>query len=100
IAVAGSNGSVTVNGLPAQVVMTQVEGALDRLVIDGRGGADVIDATGLPAGSIGLEMFGGLGNDVMIGSGGDDLMFGGDGDDQAMMGAGNDTFVWNPGDDN
>ena len=76
------------------------EQANDRLTLNGLGGDDVIDATGLEADGIQLTMNGGLGDDILIGSEGDDLINGGDGNDTALMGAGDDTFVWNPGDDN
>ena len=76
------------------------EAANDRLILNGQGGDDVINASGLEAGAVQLTINGGLGNDIIIGSEGDDLINGGDGNDTALMGAGNDTFVWNPGDDN
>lgn len=71
----------------------------DRLIIDGLGGDDVIDASNLRAGHMQLTLTGGLGNDVLIGGDGDDQFNGGDGDDVVMMGAGNDTFTWSVGDD-
>jgi Ca2+-binding RTX toxin-like protein len=98
--VAGDAGGVTVFGLPATVNMFSPEAANDRLILNGQGGDDVIDATSLEAGAVQLTMNGGLGADVFLGSQGDDLVNGGDGDDVAFMGAGDDTFVWNPGDDN
>ena len=87
-------------GLQAKVNIFFPEAANDRLVLNGQGGNDVIDASSLEAGGIQLTMNGGLGNDVLIGSEGNDLINGGDGNDVAFMGAGDDTFVWNPGDDN
>lgn len=99
VGTAGS-GSVTVFGLQAAVELTGVEGALDRLTLNGLGGDDVIDASGLQAGLVSLTINGGLGNDVLIGSEGDDVITGGDGNDLALMGDGDDTFIWNPGDDN
>jgi Ca2+-binding RTX toxin-like protein len=81
------NGSVTLTGV-------------EHIVVSAGAGDDVVDASGLPAGHATLEIFGGLGNDLLIGSAGDDFFNGGDGNDTAQMGAGNDTFVWNPGDDN
>ena len=98
--VTGDAGGVTVFGLQAGVNIFFPEAANDRLVLNGLGGDDVINATGLEADGIKLTINGGLGADIMIGSEGDDLFNGGDGDDTALMGAGNDTFVWNPGDDN
>jgi Ca2+-binding RTX toxin-like protein len=99
-AVAGDAGGVSVFGLKAAVNIFSPEQANDRLTLNGLGGDDVINATGLEADGIQLTMNGGLGNDMLLGSEGDDLVNGGDGDDTALMGAGDDTFVWNPGDDN
>jgi Ca2+-binding RTX toxin-like protein len=98
--VAGDVGGVTVFGLQAGVKLFNTEVLNDRLVLNGLGGDDVIDASSLEAGAVQLTMNGGLGNDVFLGSEGDDLILGGDGDDLALMGAGDDTFAWNPGDDN
>jgi Ca2+-binding RTX toxin-like protein len=100
IFVTGDAGGVSVTGLPATVNMFSQEAANDRLIVNGLGGNDVIDATGLKADGIQLTMNGGLSADVFLGSQGNDLINGGDGDDTALMGAGDDTFVWNPGDDN
>ena len=93
-------GGVHVTALHTQVDILSAEDANDRLVINGLGGRDVIDATNLAADVIQLTMNGGLGNDVFLGSQDDDLINGGDGNDVAFMAAGDDTFVWNPGDDN
>ena len=97
---AGDAGGVNVFGLQAAVNIFSQEQANDRLVLNGLGGDDVINATALEADGIQLTMNGGLGADVFLGSEGDDLINGGDGNDTALMGAGDDTFVWNPGDDN
>ncbi len=98
--VAGDAGGITVFGLSSGVSIFHQEVANDRLVLNGLGGDDVIDATSLEADGIQLTMNGGLGADLFLGSEGDDLINGGDGNDVALMGAGDDTFVWNPGDDN
>jgi Ca2+-binding RTX toxin-like protein len=98
-AVSGDAGGVHVTALQAQVDILFAEAANDRLVVNGLGGDDVIDATNLAADGIQLTMNGGLGHDVFLGSQGDDLINGGDGNDVAFMGSGDDTFVWNPGDD-
>ena len=87
------------SGLAAETTLTHAESG-DALVVNGQAGADTIDASGLAAGNVSLQLLGGLGADVLIGSAGDDAIVGGDGNDVALMGAGNDTFVWNPGDDN
>lgn len=91
--------SLSVVGLSADVSITRIEAANDRLVLNGQGGNDVIDASALNAGVVNLTMIGGLGADTFLGSAGDDFILGGDGDDVALMGAGDDVFVWNPGDD-
>jgi Ca2+-binding RTX toxin-like protein len=98
--VAGDAGGINVFGLSAAVNIFFQEQANDRLVLNGQGGDDVINASSLEADGIQLTMNGGLGNDILIGSEGGDLFNGGDGNDVALMGAGDDTFVWNPGDDN
>lgn len=98
--VVGDAGGISVFGLQAGIDIFFAEVANDRLILNGLGGDDVIDATSLEAGAIQLTMNGGLGDDVFLGSEGDDLINGGDGNDLALMGAGDDTFVWNPGDDN
>jgi Ca2+-binding RTX toxin-like protein len=100
ILVVGSATSASVLGLQAVVNITGAEAALDVLAINALFGDDVVNASGLSAGVIGLQINGGPGNDIMIGSQGDDFVNGGDGDDTAFLGAGDDTFVWNPGDDN
>jgi Ca2+-binding RTX toxin-like protein len=97
---AGDAGGVSVFGLQAAVNIFFQEQANDRLILNGLGGDDVVDATSLEADGIQLTINGGLGADILIGSEGDDLFNGGDGDDTAFMGAGDDVFVWNPGDDN
>jgi Ca2+-binding RTX toxin-like protein len=98
--VAGDAGGVSVFGLQAAVNIFGPEADNDRLILNGQGGDDVIDATSLEADGIQLTMNGGQGDDIFLGSEGDDLINGGDGDDLALMGAGDDTFVWSPGDDN
>ena len=98
--IAGDAGGILIFGLSAQVAIFDQEVGNDRVVLNGLGGDDVIDASGLEADGIRLTMNGGLGNDILIGSEGGDLINGGDGNDTAFMGAGDDTFVWNPGDDN
>jgi Ca2+-binding RTX toxin-like protein len=99
IVVRTAGGVIQVVGTTPNVAIFHSE-ATDRLVINGLGGADVIDASGLVAGQTSLTLNGGLGNDVLIGSRGNDIVFGGDGNDTALLGAGNDSFFWNPGDDN
>ena len=100
ITVASSGASVVVNGLAAKVTIAGAEGANDSLVINGQGGNDTINASGLNAGQVKLTINGGAGDDTITGSKGDDLVVGGQGTDTAKLGLGDDTFVWNPGDGN
>ena len=104
-----SGAEVLVNGLAAQTSIIGQEAANDALVINGLGGADVINASALPANQLHLTIDGGDGDDVIIGSAGADFLIGGNdndtvtggrGDDVALLGAGDDTFTWNPGDGN
>jgi Ca2+-binding RTX toxin-like protein len=107
ITVTGSGTQVSVTGLPAQVTIDGSEGANDRLVINALAGNDIIDASALAAGVIGLTVdagdgndtiIGSQGNDTLIGGAGNDTITGGRGDDVALMGDGDDKFIWNPGD--
>ena len=98
INVVSSGPSIIVNGLAAQVSISNAEPGNDSLVINGGTGNDTIDASGLHAGQVNLTINGGAGDDFIKGSQGDDLVNGGQGNDTALVGAGNDTFVWNPGD--
>jgi Ca2+-binding RTX toxin-like protein len=98
ISIASNGASVVVNGLSAQVTIDGAEAGNDLLVIHGLGGNDTIDASGLGAGHINLQIDGGTGDDIIIGSGGNDTIIGGTGNDFLRGGAGDDTFVWNPGD--
>ncbi|HEY2424416.1 MAG TPA: calcium-binding protein [Pseudolabrys sp.] len=98
INIAGSGGSVVVNGLAAQVRIDGAEPANDTLIVNGGAGNDTIDASRLHAGQVGLTLNGGDGDDRIIGSAGNDVVNGGRGSDVALLGAGDDTFVWNPGD--
>ncbi len=98
ITVSGSTNGVTVQGLTAEISVIGAEPSRDNLIINGRNGSDVLDASALPAGIINLTLNGGAGNDILIGSQGNDLLNGGTGADTMSGGAGDDTFVWNPGD--
>jgi Ca2+-binding RTX toxin-like protein len=98
INVVSSGSSVLVNGLAAQTIVSGMDASLDTLTVNGLGGDDTINASGLHAGQIKLAINGGDGNDLIVGSARDDLVIGGRGADTALLGAGNDTYVWNPGD--
>jgi Ca2+-binding RTX toxin-like protein len=99
VLVEGIRGFVTVRGLGVEVDVRAAE-STDELTLNGLGGEDVIDATGLEVGAFRTIFNGGLGDDVFLGSDGDDVVNGGDGDDVALLGPGDDEFLWVPGDDN
>ena len=94
IVVTNNNGVITVSGLGADVTITGFE-ANDRLVINGLGGNDVIEASGL-SGML-LTGDGGDGDDVLVGSPGNDTLLGGAGDDVLVGGAGQDVLDGGPG---
>ena len=50
----GGNGTANVTGLPVAVQITQAEGGRDKVSVNGRGGADTFDPTGLVPGTIGF----------------------------------------------
>ena len=84
------NGVVTVSGLATDVTITGFE-ANDRIVINGLGGDDVINASGLGAG-IQLTANGGDGNDILLGGRGNDTLSGGAGDDILIGDGGQDVL--------
>ena len=98
--------TVQVNGLAAQVNISNQEAANDRVVVNGLGGNDTLSGGALAA-LMQLTLDGGIGNDTLNGGNGADTLLGGDGNDTvdgnqgndtAFLGSGNDTFVWDPGD--
>jgi Ca2+-binding RTX toxin-like protein len=96
---ADANGNVFVNGLATGLTITGAEAANDKLIINGLGGDDVIEASGLSASSIQLVANGGDGDDVLIGGDGNDVLTGGDGDDVLLGGPGIDVLDGGPDDD-
>jgi Ca2+-binding RTX toxin-like protein len=70
--------------------------ANDRIVINGLGGDDVINASGLATGIL-LTANGGDGDDVLIGGAGNDTLTGGAGDDVLIGGPGQDILDGGPG---
>lgn len=93
VVVVGDGGTVSVFGLATQLVIEGFEASLDRLVIDTLGGDDVVEASGLAAGSIQLSAFGGSGDDVLVGGAGNDVLDGEDGDDVLVGGPGLDVLL-------
>jgi Ca2+-binding RTX toxin-like protein len=85
---------IDVFGLTALVSVDAFENGMDRLVINGFGGGDVLLATG----PIGVTLDGGAGDDILLGGDGDDILIGGEGDDVLIGGLGNDIIDAGPGD--
>jgi Ca2+-binding RTX toxin-like protein len=95
----GATGGVVVANGTTQLEVVGADAALDQLTVYAGLGDDTVDASALSAGSIGLNIQGGLGIDTITGSQGNDVITGGDGNDVVAMAGGDDLFVWNPGDD-
>lgn len=100
IGLTGGPAGVEVFGLSARVKVFGAEPSLDHLVVNALGGSDVIDATAVVAGAIGLAFNGGPGDDVLMGGPNGELLIGGQGNDTLLAGGGDDTLLWNPGDAN
>jgi Ca2+-binding RTX toxin-like protein len=96
ITIASHDGVVTVSGLATEVTITNFD-ASDRIVVNGLGGNDIINASGLAA-SILLTENGGDGDDVLIGGAGNDTLAGGAGDDVLIGGPGQDNLDGGTGD--
>lgn len=86
--ITSAGNGVLATGFASTVAITGSEAANDRLVIDLLAGPDVLDASGLVAGLIGLTADGGDGHDVLTGSEGPDVLLGG---------AGNGVHIGGPG---
>ena len=106
IQVAGDPSGVSVSGLRPHVSIQHQE-TIDTLVVHGLDGADSIDASGLAANAIALQLDGDTGNDTVAGGqgvetsdggAGNDVIDGNKGADTALLGSGDDVFVWDPGD--
>jgi Ca2+-binding RTX toxin-like protein len=95
ITVANINGVVTISGLAAQVTISGFE-ATDHIVVNGLGGNDVINASGLGT-AMQFTANGGSGADILIGSAGNDTLSGGAGDDSLIGGGGVDVLDGGPG---
>jgi Ca2+-binding RTX toxin-like protein len=99
VAIVTSEGSdLQVSGLATTVSVTAASATNDGLTVATLGGDDVIEASGVAAGSAALVLDGGAGDDVLIGGDGDDTLLGGDGDDVLIGGAGNDVLDGGTGD--
>jgi Ca2+-binding RTX toxin-like protein len=98
VSIVGSGPNVQVSGLRAQVRVSGAIAGSDRVAVNGLGGADVLDASGLSADSALLTLDGGEGDDVLIGGNGNDTLLGGGGDDVLIGGPGIDTLDGGTGD--
>jgi Ca2+-binding RTX toxin-like protein len=98
LTVTGAGPSARVAGLSALVSVSGASAVNDRLTVNGLGGDDVIDGSGVASGSILLTLDGDEGDDVLIGGAGDDVLLGGAGDDVLLGGPGNDALDGGPGD--
>ena len=98
ITVAGTVGSpnATITGLPAAIHLSGL--AQDRLEVNGLGGDDVIDGTGLSA-TTQLRADAGAGDDILLAGDGDDVLSGGDGADLVLTGRGDNVAFGGAGDD-
>jgi predicted lipoprotein with Yx(FWY)xxD motif len=106
IKIAGDPSGVSVSGLRPEVAIQHQE-TTDTLTVHGLDGADSIDASGLAANAVALQLDGDAGNDTIAGGqgvetsdggAGNDVIDGNKGADTALLGSGDDTFVWDPGD--
>ena len=93
-----ANGALVIDGLASRIVIEHFELGMDKVQINGLGGADVIEASGVGANGPLLVFDGGDGDDVLIGSAGNDVILGGNGDDVLIGGGGSDVLDGGPGD--
>ena len=94
---ADAGSAVAVTGLPARVNIANIDATRDALTINGRDGADILDAAQLAADSMVLTLDGGAGDDLLVGGDGNDALFGRDGDDILVGGPGLDVLDGGPG---
>jgi Ca2+-binding RTX toxin-like protein len=100
ITAAGQAGAMDIQGLGLATAVS-IEGAsptTDRVTISAQDGDDVVDASGVKAGTALVTIDLGNGDDVGIGGDGDDTILGGAGDDVLIGGPGTDTLDGGPGD--
>ena len=96
ITVSLHDGALVIDGLAAEIVVSNFEAA-DKIQIFGHDGDDIIQALFVPAGGASLTFDGGNGDDVLIGSDGDDVLIGAAGDDVLNGGLGFDQLDGGPG---
>jgi Ca2+-binding RTX toxin-like protein len=93
-----ANGALVIDGLASRIVIEHFEFGVDTVQINGLGGADVIEASGVGANGPNLVLNGGDGDDVLVGSAGNDVILGGAGDDILIGNGGVDVLDGGPGD--
>jgi Ca2+-binding RTX toxin-like protein len=98
VTVAGAGPDVAVSGLAARVTASGGIAGSDRVTVNALAGDDVVDATGLAAGSALLTLDGGADDDILLGGAGNDTLLGGAGDDILIGGPGTDTIDGGAGD--
>ncbi len=94
----GDATGVTPSASPPRSTSAESRPANDRLTLNMLAGDDVVEGSGLSAGSIQLTADGGHGADILIGGEGNDVLLGGDGDDVLIGGGGTDVLDGGPGD--
>ncbi len=87
-----SGGTLTIAGLKAQVVIEHFD-SFDTVRVNGLGGNDTVDASGVGVGGPALVLDGGADDDLLTGGAGDDVLDGGPGIDVLIGGPGLDTFL-------
>jgi Ca2+-binding RTX toxin-like protein len=98
VVVAGAAGTMQVVGLSAQIDVTGASATNDRVTVVALSGDDVVDASGVAAGTALLSIDGRDGDDLLVGGQGNDVISGGDGDDILIGGPGADTLDGGTGD--
>ena len=75
-------GVAVVQGLAARIDVSNIDGGLDLLTINGLDGNDTFNASGVPFGTIKIAIDAGAGNDTITGSQAADVVLGGIGNDR------------------
>jgi Ca2+-binding RTX toxin-like protein len=94
----GAAGTMDVGGLATALSIVGASPTIDRVTFNALDGDDVVDASGVAAGTAQLTIDLGDGDDVGIGGAGDDTILGAAGDDVLLGGDGVDTLDGGPGD--
>jgi Ca2+-binding RTX toxin-like protein len=97
IVIVGDDNGITIFGLAHETHVLHFDVG-DKIVINGLGGNDVIEASGVDASLIQLILDGGEGDDILVGGEGNDTLLGGNGDDVLLGGNGLDVLDGGPGD--